>query len=71
MKTKAIIVIDGDDHDVYFLVINQETGKEIERYSTTDFGLFRYHDEYREAKVIDEIVARHDLEIVNKIYWGL
>ena len=71
MKTKAIIIIDGDDADVYFLVINQETGKEIERYSTTDFGTFRYDDDYREANVLQLIIEKHNIEIVNIIYWGL
>lgn len=71
MKRKAIIVLDADDIHVYFLVINMETGEEIHRCSTKNFGTFRCDDLYREADIIQLLVNRFNLEVVNKIYWGL
>lgn len=71
MKRNAIIVFDADDINVYFLVIDKETGREINRYSTEDFGTFRCDDDYREDEVLTLISNRENIEIVNKIYWGL
>lgn len=68
MERKAIIVIDADDINVNFLVIDQATGYEIARYTTEDFGTFRCDEDYREANVLQEIAEKHNLEIISKIY---
>ena len=61
-------MIDADDINVNFLVIDQETGNEITRYTTEDFGTFRCDDDYREENVLHEIAERNDLDIISKVY---
>ena len=68
MKRKAIVVIDADDINVYFLVIDKESGKEINRYTTEEFGTFRCDDDYLEENVLRQISERDNIEIVSKIY---
>lgn len=69
-KREAVVILDADSVDVYFLAIDLEKGTEICRYSTQDFGTFKCDDLYSEADILKEISEKHGFEIINKIYWA-
>lgn len=66
---RAVIVVTGDDVNDYFLVINLENGQEIKRFSTEDFGTWRYDDNYDEEAMVAKVAGACNLFEFNVIHW--
>lgn len=67
--TKATIVITNDDVNDYFLAINNETGYEIGRRSTEDYGTWRYDDGYDHERMLRKIAIELHIDEYTVIYW--